>query len=439
MTDYLLSSLPGLDAELVLGMRWHTILGSDLPGRARQLARESRASHYAHAAAGVEAVGVVRLARADRRRNKTIRYSGALAFAGLYPQGRAALCAALPDGRAWLVAVQAGKVLTHTDTVYASMDDAWRALAELLDRHGDGMEVYGDHPGARGQPFGLEALAADLKPDAALKSAGLRWPVLPLPLLVAAAGVLLAFGVRTGWDWHRGGDAPVAEVEAIDPHAAWRDAWAGFASQTQVQSRSSFDLLLGALAGLPRAIGGWGLRSARCEPAAAGGWVCSADYARDRRGATNASFLAARPAGWQTAWRPLDNAMASFHLAAVATTLDVPHMQTRSWHESRTITALQQIVPAFGGITVGDPVPLRIEPPRDRTGAPLPRPASAPSITEQAIALEGPLRSFGLMPAELSGQVSWKAIELHIDPAAEASLNRSRFMAAATGVLYATN
>ncbi|GAA4322975.1 type 4b pilus protein PilO2 [Pigmentiphaga soli] len=438
MMSYAILQPSGARVRLIAGMRWHTVVGRDLAARARQRARETRASHYAHAAPGADTMGTVRLARADRGRAGAPLHGAALAFAGLHPHGAAALCATLPDGRVWLAAAQGGAVLAHTDRIHAAAGDARAALRELLERHGGGLALYGDACGEPAAPFDLELLATGLGAGSALRPAGWRLPLPPRPLALAGAAALLAFGLRAGWDWRRPAAVPPPAAESVDAELAWRQAWAGFAAQTTVQSQASFERLLAALAALPPSVAGWGLRSVACEPAAGGGWVCGAAYRRVRHGATSAGFLAAAPEGWRTSWRPLDDATASFRVDAQAPALDPAALETLAWHEARTMSALQRMLPAFAAIAVGQAVPVRIAPPRDPAGTPLPA-AAGGGISEQSIALEGPLRSFGLIPEATAGHVAWKSVELRVDAAAPSSLNRSRLMAAATGVLYAKN
>jgi hypothetical protein len=196
--------------------------------------------------------------------------------------------------------------------------------------------------------------------------------------------------------------------------------------------------MLAALSGMPISMGGWGLRAARCEPLAGSGWSCTARYLRDTRQATNASFLSSQPPGWEPIWRPLDTVVARFQVRADMASLDLAALKPVAWHDGQTITALQQIVPAFVAISVGDPKPVHLDIP----GA-VPAVASAPPasvhVSERLVGLEGPLRSLGLIPIEMSGHMAWKSVEIRIDAAEDATLNHSRVMASATGVLYAKN
>jgi len=435
MNDYVLLRFDGDDRVLVLGMRWHTILGSRLDQRARQKARQAKASHYAHAA-GSEAVGVVRLNRADRGLAGHL-HSAALAFASDHRQGVVALRAALPDGRVWVVAAQAGKVLTHSDRVHDTAAEALAALDDLAQLHGEDLIVIdaddGDPAGAT-----LPGLLGEASASYRLQPCGWSMPAIPRPLAVAVLGGAAAFLLRGGWDWyrHRSG-LPAVAPAPVDAEAAWARRLDAFRRGVRLHAERDGLSVLNALADLPAEVGGWRLAAAQCKRGTGPGWACQARYGRFHRLATNASFLAARPAGWRETWQPLDAVVAHFPAAGDGRALDPARLISRAEHDDKTVTALQQVLPLMSAITLGDVAPARLEPPRDEHGIVIPPPPSMPAIVERPLALEGPLRSLFLVPGLLADQVEWRAVSLTVETAAEPSLNRSRLMAGLSGVLYA--
>lgn len=435
MTDYVLLRFDGDERVLVLGMRWHTILGSRLDQRARQKAREVKASHHAHAP-GSEAVGVVRLNRADRGLADQL-HSGALAFASDHRQGVVALRAELPDGRIWVVAAQGGKVLTHSDRVHDSAADAQAALDGLMAHHGDELVILEAAAGDSGEAV-LPALLGDVATPYRLQPCGWSMPAIPRPLVVAAVGCAAAFLLRSGWDWYRHLDGARAPAPAsIDPEAAWAQVYEALRQRIRLHAENDGLAVLDALAELPAELGGWGLSSAQCSRGMEREWTCRARYDRVQRLATNASFLAARPSGWSETWQPMDAVVARFTVADGGQALEPSRLRSRTEHDGKTITALQQVLPLMSGATLGETVPVRLEPPRDEYGAVISAPPSMPAVSERPLALEGPLRSMFLVPGLLANQVEWRAVSLTVDAAAELSLNRSRLMAGMSGVLYA--
>ena len=439
MSDYVVLAVPEQGVELVLGMKWHTILGSQLAVRARKKAKEVKASHYAQAGERSEAVGTVRFKRHDVAPRGVVRYCAALAFAAGHARGWAALCIPLPDGRAWLVAVHDGKVLTNSDRVYGSPVEAHAILQELVARYGDALAVYGSAPGHAAEPFDLVLLIPELKASCALRPSGFSLPSVPRPVWVAIVGCALAFGARGVWDFYRTRTAhPEARMAGPEAAAAaWKASLAALAARTRVHDHTGLVAVLTALGGLPSNLGGWGLRSARCEPLLPSGWRCSVNYLRDSRLATNASFVAARPASWMENWRPLDAVIASFDAAGVALSLDIEALQSVADQDERTLSELQKILPAFTSLSVGDVSTVRSDVPLDELGRAIRPVADIPTIGERAINLDGPLRSLALLPQSLSGHVAWRRIELRLDDTAQTGLNRSRLMASAQGVLYA--
>ena len=437
-SDYAVVALPGHAAELVLGLRWHTILGSELTVRARKKAREHRATHYAHGGERAEAVGVLRFPRGDRPARGMTRYCAALAFAHGHARGLHACCVDLPDGRTWLVAAHQGKVLTQTDRVYATPADAHSALQTLMDRHGAALTVHGQVPASPAEPFDLTLLGAQLSAAISLKPVG--WAV-PKPVIVALAACALTIGGRAGWDlvrsWRSGAEPMPSTTSSVSPEAAWRDALTRLASRTRVHTDDGVSAVLAAVADLPMDIGGWQLRGAQCQPHADAGWQCGAQYQRQRRNATNATFLAARPSGWTESWHPLDGVTASFVLSDGAEPLAIDRLQPLSTHDTGTFSHLQTVLPAFAAIAIGEPAPLRIEPPVDGFGVPMPALPGMPTVHERSLTLDGPLRSLALVPASLSGQVAWRLLDARLHETAEPALNRSRWMASLQGTLYA--
>ena len=435
MNDYVLLRFDGDERVLVLGMRWHTILGSRLDQRARQKARQVKASHHAHEP-GSEAVGVIRLNRADRGLADQL-HSGALAFASDHRQGVVALRAELPDGRIWVVAAQGGKVLTHSDRVHDSAAGAQAVLDGLMAHHGDELVILDAAAGDAGEAA-LPALLGDASTTYRLLPCGWSWPAIPRPLVVAAVGCAAAFLLRSGWDWYRHLDGPKAPAPAsIDPEAAWAQVYEALRQRIRLHAENDGLAVLDALADLPAELGGWGLSSAQCSRGMAQGWACRARYDRVHRLATNASFLAARPSGWSEAWQPMDAVVARFAVADDGRVLEPSRLKSRAEHDGQTVTALQQVLPLMSGATLGEMVPVRLEPPRDEYGTAISAPPSMPAVSERPVALGGPLRSMFLVPGLLANQVEWRAVSLTVDAAAELSLNRSRLMAGMSGVLYA--
>jgi len=434
MNDYVLLRFSNDDRVLVLGMRWHTILGSRLDLRARQKAKQTKASHYAHASHS-EAVGVVKLGRADRKEAELF-HSGALAFAAEHPHGVVALRAALPDGRVWVVAAQSGKVLTNSDRIYATAEQALAAIDELAARHGDALTVLEaldlDSPA---MPFA--ALMSESSAECRLRSCGWALPGIPRPVAVAVLGCAAAFLLRAVWDWHASRSGRAVEPLAVDPEAAWSQAWEAFRSRVRVDAEHDWGALFDRLVDLPVEIGGWRLASAQCKRDAVRGWSCWAKYGRIHRLATNASFLASRPKGWSEAWQPMDGVVARFDVSVTGRPLDVSRLKTSAEHESETISSLQRLLPLLSAASLGEAAPVRVEAPRDERGVPLPVPSSLPALVERTVTLEGPLRSMFLLPGTLAGQVEWRSVALSVDPSVEPALNRSQLMAGISGVLYA--
>lgn len=414
--------MPGADSPtLVFGMDWAPLMGSDPHAQARRRARAARATHHVVAAGHVGAAGWVRLPRHVRRHNL---HAAALAYARLHPGGPAAGVFNLPDGRAWVVAVQAGAVLPDGDRLCADAGEAERHCATLAGRH----------PGLAAARLDLAELAAARAPSTRLVELGGRWRSLPLPLRVMPVLLAAAYTVQHGPQiWNRlAGGKPA--VPAVDPVEAWRQALQGAASALVVHTGSDTAAVLHGLRRLPLGLRGWALRRAVCE-ASQDGWTCSASYLRRSRGASNAGLAQALPPGWQASFKPLDEAVLAWRVPAGGSRLDPQAVPSALFTDTDYASRLQAVRPAFIQIGLGAAMPLAVPMPRDERGVPLARPASLPELQRRPISVHGPLRSLALL-ARQPPPGAWRQLVLEIAPDQRAGLDSSRLIARLQGVLY---
>src|SRR5690606_21112360 len=101
----------------------------------------------------------------------------------------------------------------------------------------------------------------------------------------------------------------------------------------------------------------------------------------------------------------------------------------------RYASALQRIRPAFSRIELGAARPAAVQAPQDGHGKPLPLPAGMALPRVRTLELQGPLRSFALLPYD-AAPVSWQSVRLEIVPAQRADLSSSLLMASLRGVLH---
>ena len=217
--------------------------------------------------------------------------SAAQLFALLYPDGGHSLVR-LPDGRHWLVAALGGTVLSQTDRVFDSLDDAQHERRALLVLRPGLQEHAAEQVWA--------ALLQAAEPGARLTALPSRWAELPLALRLFLACIILAAAAPPLWNSSVGSlfrqQAAKPEPAAIrDPLV---DAYQAMLSSTAAHASTELVRLLAGVGRLPVQVRGWALRRAQCD-AGAQQWICSAVYARAHPRATNHSLYALLPPGWQ--------------------------------------------------------------------------------------------------------------------------------------------
>ncbi len=428
----------GRDVELVLGLAWHTILGSDLRRQAQRRARAQRATHYVHAAGRSESVGTVRLPAA-RRRAPREAHSAAQLFAHAAGAGAHLQAFALDDGRCWVVQTRDARVLAGGD-VLVDPAAVHGLVARFQERFGAPGSVHGSPA-----PTWLAELAAGcgpaslLQPSTAARTQVLAWTV---------GAALVTLGAWQGSDRFVGPPPnPVADVrgDVQDPMAATPTGLARPASEPApglpaLPSGPDVEGLARAwtaVVQLPLRPAGWQLHRVQCRfdtripSLEASGWQCDADYARS---APQASATALAHAGLPGSlrWPALDAAIATFVVPAAA---HPRRLADLSQHLPGVITdadALHAIRPAFVGVEVGA---LGAVPPEPTLAT---EPSPAPRLEQRSVRLRGPLRSLTLIDEPLTQRIVWQRLDVSFEPGAAADVDSSVIAVELSGVSYAT-
>jgi hypothetical protein len=438
----LLIECPGSERVLAFGLRWFALIGSNVPKLARSRGRHLRATHYVVGGSPAMVAGYGR-ARSGWWRTRFASRTGATAparvqsaaqlFALLYPEGGHSLVR-LPDGRHWLVAAHAGAVLSQSDRMFGSHDDALQEQRALLAQRPSLKERAPD------QVWAMLAQAAE--PGAALTMLPSRWAELPVALRLFFVCVGLAAAAPPLWhaaiDVFRRKEAPKPEPVAVHDPAA--DAYAAMLSGTTVHPPAELMRLLASVAALPVQVRGWALRRAHCD-AGPQQWSCSAAYARVHPLATNHGLHALLPAGWQVSFKPLEEATLAWNVASVAIRLADARLPTALQVDTLVAGGLQGLRPAFASVALSPATPLM--PPMAR------RPAAArvdagqagaalfdvPVVRRRTLVMHGPLRSMAMMPGPVSA-ARWSRLVVNVQPQPRPSLAASALVAELHGELY---
>lgn len=475
-------SAQGRDVLIVLGMRWHTILGRDLAAQARRKVRQHGASHWVHAGGRSESVGTVRLVTrrfggpagvgrkaASRLPANREAHSAAQLFARGAGGGTHALAWQLENGRCWLALVRDGQVLSEGDTVFDSAQQAGAALLAAQARfgelryHGAATTLLADQScvseDAGEPPFALAQLASGLGAASILQSRRIAWSGARGALLGLLMLGITGWLLPTTWEDLR---RPAREVDApydalpqaqASPEQLWRHALADFRTRTRLPGAQGLDGLWREVAALPLRPSGWLLREVQCAVAHADAWHCAAHYRRQLAHADNAGLVRRLQtgAGRELSWTSLDDATATFAVrvdtvpwqghpraeeVAAFPARDAGGEAGRQTRYFPHADALQDIRRLFSRVEVGPPQAVAVAAPRGDDGAQLAVPDGWSLPTQRAVRVHGPLRSMALLDASLNGRIAWNQLSLTVDPAARVDIASSPLVATLSGVSY---
>ncbi len=424
---------------LAFGLRWFALIGSNVPKLARSRGRRLRATHYVVGGSPAMVAGYgrgrpgLRTARPWRRTQSpgtAPLQSAAQLFALLYPEGGHSLVR-LPDGRHWLIAAHGGAVLSQSDRVFDSRDEAQLEQRALLEQRPSLTEHSPDQVWA--------ALAQAVESGAALTVLPSRWAELPAALRVFFACIGLAAMAPSLWNasvnpFARKQAAPPEPAAVRDPMA---DAYQAMLQGTTVHPAADLTRLLASVAALPVQVQGWALRRAHCD-AAAQQWDCAAVYARAHPRATNHGLHALLPAGWQVSFKPLEEATLAWRVAAAPIRVADMALPTSLHVDTRVAGGLQGLRPAFASVALSTAVPLMPRLPAAARAVASPPGAAGwatPLVRRRSLVLHGPLRSMALLPGPVPA-ARWSRLVVNVQSQPRPSLVASALVAELQGDLY---
>ncbi|MGE4334646.1 MAG: hypothetical protein AB7E55_01555 [Pigmentiphaga sp.] len=433
----------GTQVALALGLQWHTVLGRDLTRQARRRAKALRASHWVHAGGRAESVGVCH--QLDRRLagRSRVAYAAAQAFARRVPEGYHAAILGLPgaSGRVWVARVRDGRVVEGGEWLAkdaAALAQAWRDISAqdstapvLWGGIKDGPNVGDQAP----RPLEWRDLADAVGPDSLLQ------PLRPARLWVAAGLGLISALVAAGHLLPSAVEpqipSPTTGTVAVEPsqEVLWRQAYETWRTAARWVAPAGLDAVAHGLLQVPLTPAGWHLNEVRCDWRGVA-WRCRASYQRRQRLARQIGLMSSVPASWSLSWLGLDQVEGRWDLFAVGRQPEWPDL---AWRGDRWIPDADRLLGMSGAwqsIDVGRRQPINIgSPPVPGTPA-MPRPQDLPALALRELTLLGPLRSLGLIPAEMTRRIAWQSVELRYLPDQPPALDRSALMMTLRGLAH---
>ncbi|EPG9766455.1 hypothetical protein M0K88_004699 [Escherichia coli] len=414
------------DSEcLVFGLTWSAVIGPRPAKESIERVRSARATHYVPAGEST-VVGYITLKTAKRAPSSRARslYSAAVVFAEAHPQGLHALVARINEDHYWLIASHDGVVISGTDGLFDSYEEAEQSIQLLRARYTD-IRIANESL----------SLDANKKPATAkLIELKTSFRALPLWLRVSCAAVL-AYAVLdqglSAWQRHvKALEAANSIESSVDAVGEWDNALNKWQDGVLVDGQTGLNNLLEQAGGTPLKLGGWTLQHMNCKAVRAG-WGCTGSYFRQAN-ATNTSLKLALPTGWTVSYKDLYKAETQWQLPATRKTLDRLAIGQTEEDALRYSSMLQGALAAFKTVTISPRVQASVPTPTytASTGETLsiPAPENAPLSARvpgrTALDFDGPLRSLTVLTVTDNTTIKQLTVEVHdyIDPTVNSSL-----------------
>lgn len=423
--------LPLASTTLVFGLEWFPLLGGRLRRQSLRLARKYGASHLVLSGEQAGSVGMASL-RKRRSGRKAPLQSAAQSLASLFPQGTAALILPLPEHGWWLAAVHEGAVVARTDRVYASLDLAQAALADVRLAY----PQLRDLSQAADSPLGLHDLQASDPAVSQLHKVS-RWhSVLPMPVQLLAWALMVVAMAPPVWKWFQAKGVQLPVQVQPDTQLAWQLAMRQATQARCLHGLQGTQPVLNALYELPVAIAGWHLTQVECS-AGRSAWMCQGDYQRRQQAASNDGFLRLAPSSWTSRFPTMDMAKVAWTVAAPCTLFNSQSLNSAAHNERHLFSAWQAIRPAFVRMDAGQSRALPVNPPRDSKGQVLAQPVDLITPLYREVHIQGPLRSFELLLPHIVS-VEWRRLVLNLNQTIKPTLKNSQLNVTLLGVLHET-
>ncbi|MCD0501151.1 hypothetical protein LP085_30165 [Achromobacter sp. MY14] len=439
-TSYKLVAIPGSPNQLVLGLKWRTVLGEDLEKLALKTARKARATHFVQSDARSSSVGLLTAKGSETRaKSRTTLFSGAAAFAQMHRHGTHIVACTLPDQSVWLAVVVDGVVQTGGDTIFPDQEKAKNAVEELTARYRE-HQVHSNYI-TQARLFSLQQLTAHVNGQSALRRASFRLSMVS-PIwwvLIAAVVAYEAWDYGSAW-WDERQAKLQEEAQAAQPNfdanALWESAISAWAKSVKTQGGAGMTELLNVILTVPVEPGRWRLTEVDCRPSAGS---CTATYRRTRL-ADNHTLRAALAESFRIVHPDLDTATATWPLpkGRSAPTVALRDLPTAAAIQTTWEPSWQALRPALQDFTLAKPASVQILVPNIKLPNGLEEPVPMPSGTKlpasRALVINAPLRSLYGLALPTTTQIT----QLHVryQPDSAPGLAASAFSATLKGDIY---
>lgn len=418
--------LPVHTFHLAFGLEWQPLISGRASRSARRIARQRKASHLVLDGQSPASFGYGTLRRSGLQGR--VLYSAAQNMARLYSTGTVACILQLDTGGYWLVAVHEGAVMSRTDVICRSIEQARQILEALRRSHPRLTVLKAGHDAP-----GLDTIARASDAGTSLRDTGRRrrqW-LLRLGLLNSAAAALVSmFGA-----WHpRVAPTNQSGMPAAEAEARWLRAIQDAERDMTLHGVAATLAAVRQLHDVPARISGWELARVACQAHGAL-WQCNAQYDRRHPQANNKGLLTSVAPEWRLSFPTIERASATWEFHTPTLAAPASRLKTAAYNRRYLQSAWQGIRPAFNRIEVGPTNAIDIQTPLDDDGRPLPQPSGMPRYSRSAVQFEGPLRSVSLLLPH-THSIGWRSLSLAMGAPTQPSLESSRLRVTLHGDLY---
>lgn len=433
MTIHILTLSAG--KELVFGLEWRSLIGSDLEKKSHQEAMRAKATHYIKAGFHSAAVGCVKLNVPRHEKDKRAMYSAAAVFALSNANGALITKVELEHDLFWVAGSHDGTVIKGTD-VLVSGEEADALVRNVQERFPDANLISDERDSG---PY--------LNDKTKLIEAKTTFESLPLWVKYTGCAFLILTLSKLGfykWSEYQEQEMMANNIEQyVDVNSEWKKTLDKWAESIYVDGPVGYDMMFSSLLNTPLKIGGWSLVEATCTPVGSAAWACQAKYLRGALG-TNNTFINELPNGWTAKWEDVSYAIGSWSFKGSRQKLSRKELTTIADYSVKYISELQKVLYAFKQVSLTTPVKVDVEKPKVQNSKGdlvlVPYPDSPqqdlliPSF--QKFSASGPLRSLAVFPVTnlttiKRVHVAVKAFDI------EPTLTSSALQGEISGVMYA--
>lgn len=406
--------------NLIFCLDWFALIGENSLKEINKIAKNYKASHICLDQNNSASGGLAFI-------DKKAYYSAAQLFAQSHVNETIAIVLQLDVNQWWLVAAQKGSVITLSDKIFDSKDQAQQHILGLQTSYTDLEVVYVNNV----DEF-LNKIASNKNSAALIQATNhkvRRTLGFALMLFVLLCVVWWSVSFLNGFKSNN-----KANLTNIDIEQSWDFALKAATNSHNLHDAKALIGILQNIYSIPVAIQGWLLNDAQCS-FVHDYWHCSANYYRNHILANNKSLVAAIPSDWQISFTPLDQARVSWKINNNIVNVLNADLKTTKHNEVFLFSELQKIKLALPKISIQAPKAIEITAPTDDKGLALPKPAGLPNFFVRDFQIKAPLRSLSLLLLHTQG-IAWKKIALVMQSNLKPSLTASAINVTLDGVLY---